>query len=57
MGSVEVDDQVAGLEAAAKIAPYIDLKRVGICGWSYGMTLQFTIIIDWLTIMLKNSTV
>jgi dipeptidyl-peptidase-4 len=35
MGTVEVDDQVAGVRALAK-PPYIDASRVGIYGWSYG---------------------
>ena len=49
MGSVEIDDQVAGLEAAAKAVPYIDLKRVAISGWSYGRdSLICIIIIDLL---------
>jgi dipeptidyl-peptidase-4 len=29
-------DQVAGLEALAKSEPAIDLKRVGVVGWSFG---------------------
>ena len=36
MGSIEVEDQVAGLKAAAEVADYIDLERVGVYGWSYG---------------------
>jgi dipeptidyl aminopeptidase/acylaminoacyl peptidase len=36
MGHVELEDQVAGLQAAAQIAPFIDLTRVAITGWSYG---------------------
>ena len=36
MGSAEVEDQVAGLLAAAEAVDYIDLQRVGIYGWSYG---------------------
>ncbi|MEO8538778.1 MAG: S9 family peptidase [bacterium] len=35
MGTVEVDDQVAGVKALAKL-PYVDANRVGIYGWSYG---------------------
>jgi dipeptidyl-peptidase-4 len=35
MGTVEVDDQVAGVRALAKL-PYVDASRVGIYGWSYG---------------------
>ena len=39
MGSVEIDDQANGLHAAARTVNYIDLERVGICGWSYGTTM------------------
>ena len=41
MGTVEVDDQVAGVQHMAKL-PYVDPTRVGIYGWSYGgyMTLM-----------------
>ncbi|HVO45080.1 MAG TPA: S9 family peptidase [Steroidobacteraceae bacterium] len=34
-GSVEVDDQVAGV-AFLKSLPYVDPGRVGVFGWSYG---------------------
>lgn len=41
MGTVEVDDQVAGVRHMARL-PYVDASRVGIYGWSYGgyMTLM-----------------
>ena len=35
-GSVPLDDQVAGLQALGKKHSEMDLKRVGICGWSFG---------------------
>ncbi len=35
-GSVPLDDQVAGLKALAAKYPMMDLKRVGIDGWSFG---------------------
>jgi dipeptidyl-peptidase 4 len=35
-GSLPLEDQVAGLQALAKIVPEIDLSRVGITGWSFG---------------------
>jgi dipeptidyl-peptidase-4 len=35
-GSVPLEDQVAGLQALAKIVPEIDMTRVGITGWSFG---------------------
>jgi dipeptidyl-peptidase-4 len=35
MGSVEVRDQVAGVEYLRTL-PYVDPKRVGVWGWSYG---------------------
>ena len=36
MGSVEVRDQVEGLQHVSKVTGYIDLSRVAITGWSYG---------------------
>ena len=41
LGSVEVEDQLAGLKWL-KSQPYIDAARVGVQGWSYGgfMTLR-----------------
>jgi dipeptidyl-peptidase-4 len=35
-GSVPLEDQVAGLKALGKKHPEMDLKRVGIHGWSFG---------------------
>ncbi len=35
LGTVEIDDQLAALEAV-KALPYIDGERVGLHGWSYG---------------------
>jgi len=35
-GSVPLEDQVAGLKALGKKHPEVDLKRVGIHGWSFG---------------------
>jgi dipeptidyl-peptidase 4 len=35
LGSVEVEDQIAGARYLAGL-PYVDGKRVGIYGWSYG---------------------
>ncbi len=41
MGSIEVQDQLDGVNFMAK-RPYVDVKRVGVFGWSYGgyMTLM-----------------
>ncbi|HET7845537.1 MAG TPA: S9 family peptidase, partial [Xanthomonadales bacterium] len=41
MGTVEVDDQLAGVDWLAR-QPWVDAKRIGIFGWSYGgyMTLR-----------------
>jgi dipeptidyl-peptidase 9 len=36
MGTVEISDQVAGIEAAQTHFKCIDMKRIGIYGWSYG---------------------
>ncbi|MEY2501523.1 MAG: dipeptidyl-peptidase 4 [Verrucomicrobiota bacterium] len=33
---VALDDQIAGLEALGKREPAMDLKRVGVVGWSFG---------------------
>ena len=35
MGSVEVEDQVAGVEFLRSL-PFVDAQRIGIFGWSYG---------------------
>ncbi len=35
-GTVEINDQVKGLEAAAAMFNCIDMNRIGIYGWSYG---------------------
>jgi dipeptidyl-peptidase-4 len=35
-GSVPLEDQIAGLKALGKRFPEMDLKRVGIYGWSFG---------------------
>jgi dipeptidyl-peptidase-4 len=35
MGSVEVEDQVTGVEFL-KTLPYVDAARIGVFGWSYG---------------------
>ncbi|MBO6796661.1 S9 family peptidase [Maricaulis sp.] len=44
MGSVEVEDQLVGLEHL-KSLPYVDADNIGIWGWSYGgyMTLMTTL--------------
>ena len=44
MGSVEVEDQLVGLDYL-KSLPFVDTERVGIWGWSYGgyMTLMTTL--------------
>jgi dipeptidyl-peptidase-4 len=36
LGTVPLDDQVAGLKALGQRFPEIDLDRVGITGWSFG---------------------
>ena len=36
LGSVALEDQVAGLQKLAKKFPELDLNRVGIFGWSFG---------------------
>ena len=39
-GQVEIEDQVEGLEYVAKATGFVDLSRIAIHGWSYGMTVQ-----------------
>ncbi len=36
MGTVEISDQVQGLQAASKRFGCVDMNRVAIFGWSYG---------------------
>ncbi|XP_049546146.1 venom dipeptidyl peptidase 4 isoform X1 [Anopheles darlingi] len=36
LGTVEIEDQIAGARKLAEKLPYIDSKRVAIWGWSYG---------------------
>ncbi|CAI2300315.1 unnamed protein product [Caenorhabditis sp. 36 PRJEB53466] len=36
MGTVEVEDQVEGLQMIAEKAPFMDMNRVIVHGWSYG---------------------
>jgi len=36
MGTVEIADQVEGLQWLARNTDYIDMSRVAIHGWSYG---------------------
>lgn len=35
-GSVPLDDQVTGLKALGVSRPFLDLRRVGVYGWSFG---------------------
>lgn len=37
MGQVELNDQVDALRILADQLGYIDMNRIGIHGWSYGM--------------------
>ncbi|XP_063704179.1 venom dipeptidyl peptidase 4 isoform X2 [Culicoides brevitarsis] len=36
LGTVEVDDQISTAKKLSQLLPFIDPKRVGIWGWSYG---------------------
>ncbi len=36
LGPLSTDEQAAGLEALARLCPFVDLSRVGIWGWSGG---------------------
>ncbi len=36
LGSIPLDDQVAGLQALGERFPELDLNRVGVYGWSFG---------------------
>lgn len=36
-GQVEIEEQVEGLEYVAKATDFVDLSRIAIHGWSYGI--------------------
>ena len=36
---MEIEEQVEGLEYLAKATGFVDLSRIAIHGWSYGMPL------------------
>ena len=40
-GQVEIEEQVEGLQYVAKATDFVDLSRIAIHGWSYGMAKQF----------------
>ncbi|MCF8299225.1 MAG: S9 family peptidase [Saprospiraceae bacterium] len=46
LGTLEVEDQMAGVEYL-KTLPYVDAKRIGVDGWSYGGFMT-------ISLMLKN---
>lgn len=46
MGTLEVEDQMSGIEYL-KTLPYVDAKRIGVDGWSYGGFMT-------ISLMLKN---
>lgn len=45
MGSVEVDDQVVGIEWLKK-QPFVDAARLGVTGWSYGGYMTLAMLTD-----------
>jgi len=46
LGKLEVEDQVAGARYLAKL-PYVDAKRIGIWGWSYGGHMSSLAILQY----------
>jgi dipeptidyl-peptidase-4 len=45
MGSVEVDDQVTGIEWL-RTQPFVDPARIGVSGWSYGGYMTLAMLTD-----------
>ena len=45
LGSVEVDDQVAGLDWL-RAQPFVDPARIGVTGWSYGGYMTLRLLTD-----------
>ena len=45
MGSVEVDDQVTGIEWLRR-QPFVDPARIGVTGWSYGGYMTLAMLTD-----------
>ena len=45
LGSVEVDDQVAGLEWLRSL-PFVNAEKIGVCGWSYGGYMVLRMMTD-----------
>jgi dipeptidyl-peptidase-4 len=43
LGTVEVEDQLAGV-AYLKSLPFVDPKRIGVMGWSYGGFMTLTLL-------------
>ena len=55
MGTVEIADQVAGLEYLASTLGFIDLNRVAIHGWSYGGYMSLMGLVDRKSTRLNSS--
>lgn len=46
-GQVEMQDQIAGLDALLERCPWIDRERIGLHGWSYGGFMTISLAVNY----------